>query len=68
MALTGVVAWFTFSAAGGDRCVAGGRSPALTSFGQTIFSGPLMIVLMLGTLGLVFFISFRINRLQSARR
>ena len=29
-----------------------------------VFSGPLMIVLLLGTLGLVFFISFRINRLQ----
>ena len=40
------------------------RSCALTPFGQTIFSGPAMIVLMLGTLGLVFFISFRINQLQ----
>ena len=39
-------------------------SPALTPFGQTIFSGPLTIVLFLGTLGLVFFMSFRINSLQ----
>ena len=37
---------------------------ALTPFGQTLFSGPALIVLMLGTLGLVFFLSFRINRLQ----
>jgi hypothetical protein len=29
-----------------------------------VFGGPMMIVLMLGTLGLVFFISFRINSLQ----
>jgi len=29
-----------------------------------VLSGPMMIVLLLGTLGLVFFISFRINRLQ----
>jgi FtsH-binding integral membrane protein len=43
---------------------AAGKITALTSFGQTIFSGPLSIVLLLGTLGLVFFISFRINRLQ----
>ena len=43
---------------------AAGAITALTPFGQTIFGGPLMIVLLLGTLGLVFFISFRINRLQ----
>ena len=41
-----------------------GRITGLTSFGQTIFSGPLTIVLFLGTLGLVFFLSFRINNLQ----
>ena len=63
VALTGVVAWLTFNAAVHHRC---GRtaSPALTSFGQTIFSGPLTIVLFLGTLGMVFFMSFRINKLQ----
>ena len=37
----------------------------LTPFGQAIFGGPLMIVLFLGTLGIVFFLSFRINRLQA---
>jgi FtsH-binding integral membrane protein len=56
VALSGVVAWLTFNAA-----VADGR---LTPFGQTIFSPMTMIVLMLATLGLVFFISFRIHRLQ----
>ena len=43
---------------------AAGRITSLTPFGQAIFSGPLMIVLLLATLGLVFFISFRIERLQ----
>ena len=62
VALTGVVAWLTFNAA--VVTDATGRITGLTSFGQTIFSGPLTIVLFLGTLGLVFFLSFRINNLQ----
>src|SRR3954451_23626130 len=62
VALTGVVAYATFNAA--VVTDATGKITALTPFGQTIFSGPLTIVLLLGTLGLVFFISFRINRLQ----
>ncbi len=37
----------------------------MTAFGQAIFSGPLTLILFLGTLGLVFFLSFRINRLQA---
>jgi FtsH-binding integral membrane protein len=57
VALTGVVAWFTYNAA----VTATGT---LTEFGQALYSGPAMIVLMLGTLGLVFFLSFRIDRLQ----
>ena len=36
----------------------------LLTMRQTVFSGPMMIVLMLATLGLVFFLSFRIDRLQ----
>ena len=65
VALTGVVAWLTYQRRCGDRY---GRpaSPALTPFGQAIFSGPLTIVLFLGTLGIVFFLSFRINRLQAS--
>ena len=62
VALTGVVAWFTYNAA--VVTDAAGRITSLTSFGQAIFSGPLAIVLFLGTLGLVFFMSFRINSLQ----
>jgi uncharacterized protein len=62
VALTGVVSWGTFNAAVVTDGT--GRITSLTPFGQTIFSGPLSIVLLLGTLGLVFFISFRINRLQ----
>ena len=66
VALTGVVAWLTYQAAGGDAIqVAGGQITGLTPFGQAIFSGPLMMVLLLGTLGLVFFMSFRINRLSA---
>jgi len=65
VALTGVVAWLTFQAAGGDSIqIVGKHITGLTPFGQAIFSGPLTIVLFLGTLGLVFFLSFRINRLQ----
>jgi FtsH-binding integral membrane protein len=63
VALTGVAAWFTFNAA--TVADASGRL-TLTPFGQALYSGPAMIVLLLGTLGLVFFISFRINRLQYA--
>jgi FtsH-binding integral membrane protein len=64
VALTGVVSWLTYQAAGGDAIeVAGGRIGGLTAFGQAIFNGPLSIVLLLGTLGLVFFMSYRINRL-----
>ena len=62
VALTGVVAWATFNAA--VTTDAAGKIVGLTSFGQTIFSGPAMIGMLLATLGLVFFISFRINRLQ----
>jgi hypothetical protein len=62
VALTGVVAYATFNAA--VTTDAAGKIIGLTSFGHAVFGGPLMIVLMLGTLGLVFFISFRIQHLQ----
>jgi len=61
VALTGVVSWLTFNAA--VQTNAAGQL-ALTPFGQTIYGGPLMIVLFIGTLGLVFFMSFRISHLQ----
>ncbi len=62
VALTGVVAWFTFNAA--VTTDASGAILGMTAFGQSIFSGPALIVLVLATLGLVFFISFRIQTLS----
>jgi FtsH-binding integral membrane protein len=56
VALTGVVAWLTYGAA-----VQNGQ---LTSFGTSLFSGPVTIILFLATLGIVFFMSFRIDRLS----
>jgi FtsH-binding integral membrane protein len=60
VALTGLVAWLAFSAAVTDV----GGSLQLTAFGHAIFQSPLMWVLVLAPLGLVFAISFGINRLQ----
>ena len=43
VALTGVVSWLTYQAAGGDAIqVSGGRITGLTPFGQAIFGGPLI--------------------------
>ena len=61
VALTGAAAWFTFQAAVTTNAAG---TLALTPFGQTIYGGPAMIVLVLGTLGIVFFMSFRIQNLQ----
>jgi len=67
VALTGVVSWIAFQAAGGDAVrVVGGQIIGATAFGQTIFSFPVMIVLFLGTLGIVFFLSARVNRLEAS--
>jgi uncharacterized protein len=62
--LTGVVAWLTFQAA--VVTDANGTVVGRTSFGQAIFGAPAVIVLMLGILGLVMFISFRIQHLRPA--
>jgi uncharacterized protein len=62
--LTGVVAWFTYNAAVVTN--AAGQITGLTPFGHAIYGGPLTIVLFLGTLGIVFFMSFRINKLQAS--
>ena len=65
VALTGVVAWLTYQAAGGDAIqVFHGQVSGLTGFGQAIFSGPVTIILALATLGLVFLMSFRVNRMS----
>ena len=58
--LTGLVAWLTFSAAVTQT----GAGLELTPFGHAVFQSPLMWVLVLAPLGLVFAISFGINRLQ----
>jgi len=59
LALTAGVAYATYSAAVG----ADGQ---LTSFGTTLFHGPLMLVLMLVTVGLVFAMSFALERMSVA--
>jgi uncharacterized protein len=65
VALTGVAAWLAFQLAGGDAItVVSGRVSGLTDFGRFIFSFPGQIILFLGTLGLVFFVSWRIDRLN----
>jgi hypothetical protein len=61
VALTGLVAWFTFQAAVTDA----GGSLQLTSFGHAIFQSPLMWVFVLAPLGLVMLLSFGINRLSA---
>jgi FtsH-binding integral membrane protein len=62
VALTGIVSWFTYNAA--VVTDAAGRVTSLTPFGQAMFSGPATIVLFLATLGLVFFMSFRVQTLS----
>src|SRR5262249_31637586 len=64
--LSGVVAFFTYQLAGGDAIVVrnGAIISGLTAFGQFVFNPITMIVLMLATLGLVFFLSFRVHRLE----
>jgi hypothetical protein len=65
VALTGVVAWLSFQAAGGDAIrIVGNTITGATPFGQMILGGFTPIILMVATFGLVLFISFRINRLQ----
>jgi uncharacterized protein len=63
IALTGVVAYFTYSLAVVEI---GGRLQ-LTSIGQTIFNSPVKWLVMLAPLGLVMFLSFGINRLSPSR-
>ncbi len=62
VALTGVLAYFTFQAAVTTNDA--GAIVGLTSFGHAIFGGPAVIVLLLATFGLVLFINFRIQHLQ----
>jgi uncharacterized protein len=62
VALTGVVAWLTYQMAVVTN--AAGQITGMTPFGQALFGSPLMWVLVLAPLGLVFFLSFRIQTMQ----
>ena len=62
VALTGAIAWITFQFSVVTN--EAGAIVALTPLGQTLFQGPMLWVLILAPLGLVFFLSFRINRLE----
>jgi FtsH-binding integral membrane protein len=74
IALTGVVAYaiFTYSvttdpalaAQAGGRMIALHRGMYLTQFGQTLFTTPLMYVLMFAPLAFVFFLSWRIYKMS----
>ena len=68
LGLTGIASWLTYLASVTSNPAAmAARLPngiMLTSIGVALFSGPLIWVLMLGSLGLVFFLSFRINRMS----
>ncbi|MGZ6009702.1 MAG: Bax inhibitor-1/YccA family protein [Rhizomicrobium sp.] len=70
LAVTGVASFGGYLAAvTTDPAAAAARLPngvLLTSFGVMLFSGPLMWVLVLGSLGLVLFLSFRINKMSVA--
>jgi FtsH-binding integral membrane protein len=60
LAITGVVAYLVFSMA--TQSIGG--HIVLTSFGQTIFHSPLRYVIWLAPLGMVFFMSARINEMS----
>jgi uncharacterized protein len=66
VALTGVVAWLAYQAAGGDAIQVSGKIvTGLTPFGQAIFQGPLMLVLLFAPIGLGLFLIWRIGTLQA---
>jgi FtsH-binding integral membrane protein len=57
VALSGAVTWLIHWAAATS-------TGTLTAFGRTLYSGPTMIVLLLGVLGLMLLLSRRIHKLQ----
>ena len=64
LVITGLVAWFAYQAAGGSSiAITAEGITGLTSFGAALFNPLALIVLFFGTLGMVFFISMRINRI-----
>ena len=69
VALTGVVSWLAYQAAGGDAIqVAGGHDQRTDRLRAGHLRRSADDRLFVGTLGLVFFLSFRINRLSAGHR
>jgi FtsH-binding integral membrane protein len=66
VALTGVAAWLAYSMAGGDAINPRNIIGTATPFGQMLYSMVGMIVMLVGTFGLVMLISFMIDRLSPA--
>jgi FtsH-binding integral membrane protein len=68
LALTGLTSWATYMlAVTTNPAQAAAKLPngvMLTSIGVTLFTGPVMWVLLLGSLGLVMFLSFRIQNMS----
>jgi len=68
LVVTGLTSYGTFLAAVTDNpAQAAAKLPGgimLTSLGVTLFTGPLMWVLLFASLGLVMFLSFRINKMS----
>jgi FtsH-binding integral membrane protein len=64
VALTGVAAWVVYKMAVVESATGG--IAALTPFGQTLFGSWLYLILLLAPLGLVFFLSYRIEHLQAS--
>jgi FtsH-binding integral membrane protein len=66
VAVTGVVAWLVFQAAGGDAINPRNLMATATPFGQMLYSWPGMLVLLFAAFGFVMFIGARIDRLQAS--
>ena len=65
VAITGIVAWLVYWAAGGDAIqVVNGTLVGLTPFGQFIFASAFKWVVIFAPLAFVFFISARINSMS----
>jgi len=65
VAITGVVAYLIYQAAGGDAIqISGGPLVGLTAFGSFMFASPFKWVVIFAPLALVFFISARINTMS----
>jgi uncharacterized protein len=65
VAITGVVAYLIYQAAGGDAIqISGGTLVGLTAFGSFMFASPFKWVVIFAPLALVFFISARINTMS----